>query len=355
MEFHEYANLFPMMQPDELQELVADIKSNGLIEPIVLYEEKILDGRNRYLACGEAGIKPHFEYYKGDEPVSYAISKNLHRRHLTGSQKAGIGWKMKGPLMIEAKKRQGQINDIVEQVPQSEMGKARDIAGQAVGVSGRYIDEFGKIEQEAPEYVEPIIKGKMTITQAKREIIKANRAETPELPTDKYRIIYADPPWSYGNSGIIGDDNYGHAKRHYPSMTVEELCELPIKDIVDTNAVLFLWVTSPLLEECFPVIKAWGFKYKTSFVWDKVKHNYGHYNSVRHEFLLVCTRGSCTPDNPKLFDSVQSIEKSNVHSKKPKEFMDIIETIYTHGKKIELFGRKENNGWEVWGNEPGID
>lgn len=128
-----------------------------------------------------------------------------------------------------------------------------------------------------------------------------------------------------------------------------------VRAIIEDDAVLFMWVTSPLLEECFPVIRAWGFQYKTSFVWDKVKHNFGHYNSVRHELLLVCTRGSCTPDNLTLFDSVQTIEKSGVHSEKPAEFRAIIDALYTSGKRLELFARQPADGWEVWGNEPVIN
>jgi N6-adenosine-specific RNA methylase IME4 len=108
------------------------------------------------------------------------------------------------------------------------------------------------------------------------------------------------------------------------------------------------------LKESFQVIDAWGFEYKTSFVWDKVKHNMGHYNSVRHEFLLVCTKGSCTPDVQKLFDSVQTIERTK-HSEKPEEFRKIIDTIYPNGKRIELFSRKKVDGWESFGNElPGL-
>ena len=126
---------------------------------------------------------------------------------------------------------------------------------------------------------------------------------------------------------------------------------MPVADIVDDDAVLFLWVTSPLLADCWPIIEAWGFKYKTSFVWDKVKHNMGHYNSVRHELLLVCTRGSCVPDVSELFDSVQSIERSDKHSEKPQEFREIIETLYTHGDKLELFSRGRYPGWHVHGNE----
>jgi hypothetical protein len=75
-------------------------------------------------------------------------------------------------------------------------------------------------------------------------------------------------------------------------MPIAELCALDVKARAADDAVLFLWVTSPMLEVSFQVIKAWGFQYKTSFVWDKVKHNFGHYNSLRHEFLLICTRGS---------------------------------------------------------------
>jgi len=136
-------------------------------------------------------------------------------------------------------------------------------------------------------------------------------------------------------------------------MSIAELCAMgpAVRDMAEDNAVLFMWVTSPLLEECFDVIRAWGFKYKTSFVWDKVRHNFGHYNSVRHELLLVCTRGSCTPDNPKLYDSVQTIERSDTHSEKPGEFRDMIEELYEYGGRIELFARANTGGWEVWGNE----
>jgi N6-adenosine-specific RNA methylase IME4 len=77
----------------------------------------------------------------------------------------------------------------------------------------------------------------------------------------------------------------------------------------------------------------------------------GHYNSVRHEILLICTKGSCTPQNVKLFDSVQSIERTE-HSVKPEAFREIIDTLYPHGKRIELFARRSLPGeWKGWGNE----
>lgn len=146
------------------------------------------------------------------------------------------------------------------------------------------------------------------------------------------------------------NETYGTADKHYPTMSLEDICAMPIPDIIEDNAVLFLWTTSPLLEDSFKVIAAWGFRYKASFVWDKVKHVMGHYNSVRHEFLLVATRGSCIPENMKLFDSVVSEERTD-HSCKPETFRGIINTLYPSGNRIELFAREKVEGWESYGNQ----
>lgn len=164
----------------------------------------------------------------------------------------------------------------------------------------------------------------------------------------KYRVIYADPPWSYNDKQDT--DYYGGAEKHYGTMMLEDIAALPIGRIAEKNAVLFLWTTSPLIFDSRKVFEGWGFTYKSMFIWDKVKTGMGHYNSVRHEMLLICTRGSCTPDTPRMFDSVQSIERSENHSEKPQQFREIIETLYA-GNRIELFARKPHDGWDVWGNE----
>jgi N6-adenosine-specific RNA methylase IME4 len=183
------------------------------------------------------------------------------------------------------------------------------------------------------------------------EVAEAAEAQgiTPE-PTEKYRVIYADPPWSYDDTTLVPHRRglpVGDAREHYPTMKLAAICALPVKDWIEDNAVLFLWATTPILTEAFQVVQAWGFEYKAQFVWDKIKHNMGHYNSVRHELLLICTRGSCQPDKQQLFDSVQCIERSE-HSQKPVEFYDIIETIYTHGRKLEMFARTKRDGWDVY-------
>ena len=184
-----------------------------------------------------------------------------------------------------------------------------------------------------------------------REILKENLMSHP-LPEDKYRVLYSDPPWEYTSGNQHSTEEQATViGTHYPSMTIPELCALDIESLAAEDAVLFLWVTSPLLEESFEVVKAWGFKYKTSMVWNKVKHNVGHYVSVRHELILICTRGSCKPDVPTLHNSVLTLERTE-HSRKPEKIREIIDEIYPAGKRIELFARGEvPRGWETWGNE----
>lgn len=191
-----------------------------------------------------------------------------------------------------------------------------------------------------------------TISSVRREQRAAEVRQAVSLPEAKFHVLYIDPPWAYNDKADAGSVQSGGAAHHYPTMTIEELCRLDVVALCEPNAVLFLWVTSPLLFECLPVIDAWGFTYKASFVWDKVKHNMGHYNSVRHEFLLICTRGAATPAaGTPLFDSVQSIERTT-HSTKPEAFRAIIDALYPHGKRVELFARREVPApWVGWGNE----
>lgn len=189
-----------------------------------------------------------------------------------------------------------------------------------------------------------------SITQSTREIVKELAKKVELNQKKKYRVIYADPPWFYERPLA---HKYGDVQKHYPTMTIEEICAMgnKIKDITEKDAVLFLWVTSPKLPLAFDVIEAWGFFYKTSFVWDKVLHNCGWYNSARHEFLLIAGKGRSTPDAKKLHDSVVTIEKTKNHSEKPEYFRRLIDSLYTEGNRIELFARQKKEGWDSYGNE----
>jgi len=211
-----------------------------------------------------------------------------------------------------------------------------------------------KLVKDRPDLAEQVRKGDIKPAEAHRQMKKDEvKGKAAELPKDKFSVIYADPPWSYNDKqGGSISESYGAAEKHYPSLSLSELKALPIRDLSADDCVLFLWATCPLLEDALELCRAWGFRYKAQFVWDKVRHNMGHYNSVRHELLLICTKGSATPQNVKLHDSVQVIEKTNKHSEKPERFREIIDELYPVGNRIELFRRGSTpKGWSAWGNE----
>jgi len=200
-----------------------------------------------------------------------------------------------------------------------------------------------------------------SVSELKKQIRKA--LPTPKLPLGKYRIIYADPPWEYdmpqhtaGKATVRkAGEQVTVLETYYPSMSLEEIKALPVADLAANDCVLFLWTTVPKIYEAQEVIGAWDFIYKSQFVWDKVKHNVGHWVSIRHELLLICSRGQCEPDNPKLLDSVVSIERGE-HSAKPVFFRDCIDQLYppSDGQRdrIELFARGQlPSHWDGWGNE----
>lgn len=372
---HPAADAWPMMDDGRYAELMADIKANGQREPITLCDGLLLDGRNRHRACIDLKITPITRNFEGD-PWAFAWSLNGNRRDLADVQRALIKlacnegsekWNNKRNAIKEEGNRKRseaakvqprtpdgnrlaektQVVDHNEPLPDPEKKHAsREARAVEANVSSSTMQRAEYIATR-PEIAKKVIAGEIKPAEAIRQIKRERiEKEVPE-PTGKYRVIYADPPWSYGNSM---PDYATDQRDHYPVMAMSDICALPVREWAEDDAVLFLWVTSPILEESFQVIRAWGFKYKASFVWDKVGHNMGHYNSVRHEFLLVCTRGSCQPDVRKLFDSVQSIERTE-HSKKPDEFYNIIETIYPKGERIEMFARRPREGWKAYGNQ----
>lgn len=378
---HPAAAEFAMMDEERYVELRDDIKAHGQREPITLCDRQILDGRNRYKACCELGIEPKTKVFTGN-PWAYAWSLNAQRRDL-GAEQRYLLWKFyfekseswqeeKQRIADEANRKRseaaagndhasksrptktvvGQSDPPVNSPSQKPKHKERETKATASKTNTGAVKRGDALAEQRPDLAAQVRRGEMKPAEAHRQMKKAQVAQkVAALPDGQYRVIYADPPWKYNDTRDVNGTDYTGAEHHYPCMTMAELCALPVSGLAAPDAVLFLWVTSPLLYEAAPMIKAWGFTYKTSYVWDKVKHNMGHYNSVRHEFLLICTRGSCLPDAATLHDSVLSIERTK-HSEKPEEFRQLIDAMYPLGSRIELFRRgTAPEGWEVWGNE----
>ena len=384
MTTHPAADAFPMMDQNRFQDLVDDIREHGQHEPITLCDGMILDGRNRYKACLELGINPKTKDFDGD-PWAYVWSLNGERRDLVAEQRFIIwdycngqsaAWQAeKARIQAEANRKRSEAakaqhevskpragehkpvmvveHSVLPPKPKNEPGKKAKATASKTNKGA--VARGEKLIKKRPDLAEDVRLGKKKPAEAHRQMKKDEvKEKTKALPEGKHRVIYADPPWKYNDAQAVKGDygtGTGAAVGHYPTMSLSELKALDIKNISADDSVLFLWATCPLLEDALELCKAWGFSYKANFVWDKVKHNMGHYNSVRHELLLICTRGSGTPEVSKLFDSVQVIERQE-HSRKPEEFRTIIDTLYPSGPRVELFCRGgQPAGWKAWGNE----
>lgn len=163
---HPAAELFPMMVPEQLAELAADIKRHGLIHPVVLCDGAVLDGRNRWLACELAGVKPVTVDWTGESPTAFVLAQNLHRRHLTEAQRAACATKVEPMFAAEAKVRQGTRTDIVPNSAQCENRRARDDAASAVGVRPQAVSDAKRIMHDAPEVFAEMEQGRLNLSQA---------------------------------------------------------------------------------------------------------------------------------------------------------------------------------------------
>ncbi len=166
----------------------------------------------------------------------------------------------------------------------------------------------------------------------------------------KYKTIYADPPWMESGGGRIKRG----ADRHYPLMKTKDICELQIiKDIVDDNAHLYLWVTNNFLRDGLQVMEAWGFRYVTMITWMKDKGGLGQYFRGKTEHCLFGVRGNLPykiVDGKRQQGVTGFFAPRTEHSKKPDDMREMIETV-SYAPRIELFARERFDGWDCWGNE----
>ena len=163
-----------------------------------------------------------------------------------------------------------------------------------------------------------------------------------KLQNDKYKTVLADPPWDINQKGKRGASN------HYALMTFDRIKAMPIKELCAENAHLYLWIPNGLLPEGLDVIKAWGFTFRNPIYWIKPRLGLGNYIRNASETCLFATRGRAPVKfhaQPNwLFAPLQD------HSHKPEEQFAIIERL-SHGPYLELFARRRQPGWDVWGNE----
>jgi hypothetical protein len=205
-EFHPVAEAFRMLTEPELDDLAADIKKNDLRVQIVLHEGMILDGRNRYLACLKVGVEPEFTIYRGDTTVegliAYVVSVNQQRRHDTVAQRAMAAVNLKSLFEVDARERQQAAlkkgenpgNSPLAPVGANGMGRSRELAAAATGVSKNTIDRADKVVTKGtPELVAAVAAGQVSITtgakladkpkaEQKKAVAEAKAPKPPKSP-----------------------------------------------------------------------------------------------------------------------------------------------------------------------------
>ena len=379
--------VMPELTEEEYTELKNDIAQRGVMIPIE-YDEAghVLDGHHRLKACGELGIKDFPKVIRAgmteSEKLIHARRLNLARRHLTGDQKQ--------KLIRDQLKATPELSD-------RQIAKGLGVSHPTVSVQRKAMEENGDVEKfttsidtlgrEQPRKHKPVtvfnptkkeeaamknpevverMRGhdgksiQQVCNAMKKEEVKRRAEEYAAVQTGvvdiastdkKYNIIYADPAWRYWERGNKNQE------LHYPTMSLEDICALPVKNIADDNCALFLWITYPILPDAFKVIEAWGFEYSTAaFVWVKRnKHNdkpffgCGSWTRANSELCLLATRGHVE----RLDAGISQVIESPVeeHSKKPDITRTLITRLLGELPRIELFARTAAEGWDVWGNE----
>lgn len=378
MEFHEYAGIFPLLEGREFTELCNDIKANGQREPIWVYEGKILDGRNRFRACNAVGVTPRTAAYTGDDPLAFVLSLNLHRRHLSESQRGMVAAKV-------ANLENGQRATFANLQSTAPVTQAQ--AAEMLNVSPRTVAAAVKVRDEAaPELVHAVESGKVSVSAAadvatlpkaeqavivargEKEILEAakqiriekaevRRVENDKLkaesraiplPTGKYRTIVIDPPWEMKK--IARDLAPDQVDFDYPTMNIQQIAEFPVAEMAHDEAIVFCWTTQKYLPDTFAILDAWGFKYLATMVWHKAggfqPFGLPQYNC---EFVLIGRKDGCEFDDTKAFMLCNEWPRRE-HSRKPDEFYDLVRRV-APGPRIDVFSRESRGGFDQFGNQ----
>jgi len=346
MEYHELANIFPLMEGSEFKQLCDDIASEGLHVPIITYQGKIIDGRNRYRACQQVGVIPDYQEWDGKgDLLRLILSMNLKRRHLNTSQRALIATELANM------QRGNQPNvsiDTFKSVSQPEAAELLNVSRLSVIRARKVLDTA------TPEIIEQVKAGDMTVNKAiqetKRSKVISNlndlKVQETKAVAGVYDVIVIDPPWPMVK--IERDVRPNQMEFDYPTMTLEEIKNLTIQTADDCH--IWLWTTHKFLPDAFDVLRTWGMKYVCTFVW----HKPGGFQPVglpqyNSEFCLYARKGTPIFIDTKDFMVCFNASRG-MHSEKPDAFYDVIRRV-TSGRRLDMFARRSIDGFESWGNE----
>ncbi len=293
---NEFRNYIRPLSNEEYEKLEASILSEGIRDPLVVWQGILLDGYHRYKIAQEHGL----EYKTVDVELpdrcaakEWILVNQLGRRNLTEQEASYYRGKLyQNRKQLHGGDRKSKAQNVLLKTTAEELGKeygvshmtikrdeqfskAVDKVADEIGAEARNailsgqakvpkesVEQLVDIKQKAPEFIEPILSGEMPISKAMREIQRKNVIENkpkPRLPDGKYSVIYADPPWPVGS--ITMDKWQSPIEDKYPTMSIEDISNLPIGELAADECSLFLWTTHTFLPDALRLIDIWGFKY----------------------------------------------------------------------------------------------
>jgi N6-adenosine-specific RNA methylase IME4 len=275
-------------------------------------------------------------------------------------------------IRLRAKRRIGEISKSLEtapsgraavSLPEAGKSKTKTLADAGVSTSEAHrceklatvpVDDFERYIAKSHDSGRTVssdeVLKRVTKTVSRSARVNAINAKNAALPTEVYSVIYADPPWRYHN--VVSEDR--RIENHYPTMSLDDICDLPVAGIAAADSLLYLWATVAELPGALRVMNAWGFEYKSHAVWVKPSIGIGFWFRSQHELLLLGTRGSMPTPIEALRHSSVFESPTGAHSAKPKIVRDWIDSAYGDFPRIELFAREGSDGWDVWGNQSAV-
>jgi N6-adenosine-specific RNA methylase IME4 len=372
----EFKKEIPPLSVDEFAQLEQNILAEGIREPILTWNDFIVDGHNRYEIAQKHNLKFKVEamqFESMNKALIWMIDNQKGRRNLTEGWKFELEQRKKTILLEEGKKEKqkagGDKKSLMSKVDKTDIKKpeerhnTRNEIATSLGWSTGKVAMADKVWQK-PEVKEKVKAGEMTINQAYQEIKKEekkaerienitkqiddiNKGNLPELK-GLFEIISVDPPWPYEqNTDKNSYDPIGRRVANpYPEMSIDNIMSINLP--MSKDCIVFLWTTHKFLPSAFDILKNWNLEYKATLVWDKQKMGMGAWFRMQCEFCLVGIKGKPYFDNTKYADIIY--EKRRQHSRKPDLFFSIINDI-TLGRKLEYFAREQRDGWEIFGND----
>jgi N6-adenosine-specific RNA methylase IME4 len=250
--------------------------------------------------------------------------------------------------------RQGNRADLCHPATTAECqraypGDARDNIARYLGVGRTTIERAEAVvaaaEEEPEEYgylVEQMDRsGKVSGAYRRLEVLrqaKGLEAAAPEFPTGPFQVIVADPPWQYDSGNALP----------YPAMALDDIKSMPVREIADENAILWLWTTNAHLPVAFDVVTAWGFEYKTILTWVKDRMGTGEWLRGQTEHCILGARGKPVFLHGSHTTVLEALRRE--HSRKPEEFYSLVESTCP-GCKVDLFARESRPGWRQFGDQ----